>query len=37
MKKILDGGAFAKKFRIGGHAEFHFAVLGIRGKSAAEF
>ncbi len=37
MKKIRDGGAFAKKFRIGGDAEFHVAVLGICGKGAAEF
>jgi len=37
MEKIRDGGAFAKKFRIGDDAEFHFAVLGVGGKGAAEF
>jgi len=36
MKKILDGGAFAKNSGLEPR-EFHFAVLGIRGKSAAEF
>ena len=37
MEKIGDGRAFAKKFRIGDDAEFHFAVLGVGGKGAAEF
>ena len=36
MKKIRDGGAFLKEFRIGSDAEFHVAVFGIRGKGAAE-
>src|SRR2546429_7598725 len=37
MEKIRDGGAFAKKFRIGDDAEFHLAIFGIGGKGAAEF
>ncbi len=37
MEKIRDGGPFAKKFGIGGDAEFHAAVFGVRGKGAAEF
>src|SRR2546430_9774363 len=37
MKKIRDGGAFAKKFRIRGDAEFYIAFFGIGGKGAAEF
>jgi len=37
MKKIRDGGPFAKKFGIGGDAEFYIAFLGIGGKGAAEF
>src|SRR2546429_356415 len=36
MEKIRDGGAFAKKFRIGDDPEFHFAIFGIGGKGAAE-
>src|ERR1700674_2855671 len=37
VEKIRDGGAFAKKFRIGDDAEFNFAIFGIRGKGAVEF
>src|SRR5438046_10411868 len=36
MKKIRDSGAFAKKFGIGGDAEFYIAFFGIGGKGAAE-
>src|SRR5467141_148451 len=37
MEKIKDGGAFAKKFRVGSDTMFHTAVLGIGGEGAAEF
>src|SRR6266851_3163026 len=37
VKKIINGGAFAKKFRVGGHAVFYVAVFGIGGEGAAEF
>src|SRR5260370_37418557 len=37
MEKVSDGGAFTKKFRIGGHAELHGAIFGVRGQGAAEF
>ncbi len=37
MEKIRDGGAFAKKFGIGGHTEFYIALFGIGGKRAAKF
>ena len=36
MKKIRHSGAFAKKFGIGGDAEFYIAFFGIGGKGAAE-
>jgi len=37
VKKISDGGAFAKEFGIGGHSVFHTADFGIGGEGAAEF
>src|SRR5260370_14111961 len=37
VKKIINSGAFAKKFGVGGHAVLYVAVFGIGGEGAAEF